>query len=67
MEKTFVEWWKDLTPNEKDTTAIALSSKCNTALDTVKSWGLGYRRPKARSQEIIAAYLNTQKDKLFPC
>ena len=66
MEKTFVDWWKSLSPTEKDELAIALSRECNTALATVQSWGLGYRSPKARSQEIIALYMNTDCKTLFP-
>lgn len=57
MRKTFTEYWQTLAAPERDNTAIALSSKCNTALSTVLSWGLGYRTPKVRSQEIIAKYL----------
>lgn len=56
-DKTFVSWWKDLTPAEKDSVAIALANDCNTALFTVQAWGLGYRNPKKRSQEIIVKYL----------
>ncbi len=53
---TFTGWWKTLSASERDNTAIALSSECNTALSTVQWWGLGYRTPKARSQEIIVKY-----------
>lgn len=72
MKKTFVEWWKGLTPPERDEVAIALSRKCNTAIATVNSWGLGYRTPKARSRAIIADYLKislnveTESNTLFP-
>jgi hypothetical protein len=54
--KTFVQWWKSLPPTEKDNAAITLAGDCNTALSTVQSWGLGYRNPKTRSQEIIVKY-----------
>jgi hypothetical protein len=57
LEKSFVNWWKNLTPTEKDDTAIALSRKCNTALSTIQSWGLGYRTPRTRSQDIIVNFL----------
>lgn len=60
FKKTFVDWWKCLSPTEKDETAVALSRKCNTALATVQSWGLGYRTPKARSQRIIVTYLSAK-------
>jgi len=57
---TFKQWWKSLTASEKDNTAIALSAECNAALTTVQFWGLGYRTPKTRSQEIIVKYLATK-------
>jgi len=57
---TFTEWWKTLSPAERDETAIELSQKCNTALNTVLVWGLGYRKPKARSQDIIVSYFQTK-------
>lgn len=72
MDKTFTEWWESLTPEEKDSVAIDLSDKCNTALSTVRFWGYGYRTPKSRSQEIIVNYLksskkiNTDRQTLFP-
>lgn len=66
FKKSFVDWWKSLSPAEKDEAAIALSRECNTALATIQSWGLGYRTPKARSQAIIAKYLNTDCKTLFP-
>jgi hypothetical protein len=66
FEKSFIEWWKSLTPSEKDKAAIALSRECNTALATIQSWGLGYRTPKARSQSIIAKYLKADTKTLFP-
>lgn len=56
---SFVEWWKSLTPSDKDETAINLARECNAALSTVQSWGLGYRTPKARSQQIIVKYFNS--------
>lgn len=55
--QTFTEFWGSLTPTEKDELSIALSDKCNSALSTVKFWGLGYRTPKERSQEIIARHI----------
>lgn len=60
LEKSFVDWWKSLTPTEKDEAAIALSRECNTALATIQSWGLGYRTPKARSQDIIVNFLTAK-------
>ena len=60
FKKSFVDWWKSLTPTEKDEAAIALSRECNTALATIQSWGLGYRTPKARSQGIIVNYLTAR-------
>lgn len=60
FEKSFVDWWKSLTPTEKDEAAIVLSRECNTALATIQSWGLGYRTPKARSQGIIVNFLTTK-------
>lgn len=62
LEKSFVEWWKGLSSTEKDDVAIALSRECNTALATVTAWGLGYRTPKARSQELIANYLKSARN-----
>lgn len=71
MKKSFVEWWKSLTPTEKDEATIALSRECNTALATIQSWGLGYRTPKARSQDIIVNFfavrgIETDCKTLFP-
>lgn len=71
LKQQFVEWWNLLTPTEKDDTAIALANECNAALSTIRSWGLGYRKPKARSQEIIVKYFNsigieTDSITLFP-
>ena len=60
LEKSFVDWWKSLTPTEKDEAAIAFSRECNTALATTPSWGLGYSTPKARSQDIIVNFLTAQ-------
>lgn len=60
LEKSFVDWWKSLTPTEKDEAAIVLSRECNTALATIPSWGLGYRTPKARSQDIIVNFLTAK-------
>lgn len=57
FEKTFIEWWKSLTPNEKDDTSIVLSKECNTAISTVQSWGRGYRVPKVRSQDKIVEFM----------
>lgn len=71
LKMSFVDWWKSLTPTEKDETAITLSRECNTALATVQSWGLGYRTPKARSQAIIVNFfsdkgIETDCKTLFP-
>ncbi len=71
FEKTFVEWWKSMTPSEQDRICIIISDKCNTALSTVRSWGSGYRTPKSRSQDIIVSYLKENNIKadcetLFP-
>lgn len=60
LEKSFVDWWKSLTPTEKDEAAIVLSRECNTALATIQSWGLGYRTPKSRSQDIIVNFLTAK-------
>lgn len=60
LEKSFIDWWKSLSPAEKDEAAIVLSRECNTALATIQSWGLGYRTPKARSQDIIVNYLSAK-------
>lgn len=72
VNKTFIEIWKSLPPSEKDNTAVTLASECNAALATVQSWGLGYRTPKARSQEIIVKHfaskgVTTTAKTLFPC
>lgn len=71
LEKTFVDWWKSLTPAEKDEVVIELSRECNAALATVQSWGFGYRRPKIRSRDIIVNFftakgIETNSKTLFP-
>lgn len=71
LNKSFSEWWKSLKSNEKDEAAIILSEECNAALSTVQAWGLGYRTPKQRSQELIVKYfrandIETDSLSLFP-
>ncbi|PZP47068.1 MAG: hypothetical protein DI598_11440 [Pseudopedobacter saltans] len=57
---TFTEWWKTLPPGEKYNVAMYLAKECNTALSTIKTWGLGYRTPKSRSQDIIVKFLTSK-------
>lgn len=70
--QTFMELWQSLTSDEKDEMSIALAKKCQVALSTPKWWGLGYRKPKERSQKIIARHIRavrgcgTDHKTLFP-
>lgn len=71
QDKSFTDWWKSLEPAERDTAAISLSAQCNAALSTIRAWGLGYRKPKSRSQNLIVKYLAakgmaTDSQTLFP-
>lgn len=56
----FTEWWKTMTPMEKDRMSVELSDACNVAIFTVVSWGRGYRNPKERSKQTIKKYLETK-------
>lgn len=71
LNTQFTQWWNSLAAYDKDNTAIELARSCNVALNTVKSWGLGYRVPKSRSQDKIVSYflskgIQTDIKTLFP-
>lgn len=71
-EMTFSEWWRGLAPTEKDRVSIELSAACNVSLATVRSWGIGYRTPRTRCQDIVAEFIRSETheevspDTLFP-
>lgn len=69
-EKTFIEWWEELPPNERDRATSDLSWRCHVSLAAVKSWGLGYRVPRGRLHSLIADYMQskgvTTASNLFP-
>lgn len=69
---TFTEWWRGLTPTEKDKVSIDLSAACNVSLRTIWAWGVGYRTPRLRCQDIVAEFIRTETNEavtpetLFP-
>lgn len=63
----FTEWWAEMPSTEKDRVSIELAAACNVSLGTVKSWGFGYRTPRARCQDIIAEFIRSEiNDEVTP-
>lgn len=58
MEKMKLkEFWESQQSADRNKILIEMAEKCLNSIETVRSWMLGYRNPKALYKEILFAYI----------
>lgn len=58
MEKMKLkEFWDSQQSTDRNKILIEMSEKCLNSIETVRSWMLGYRNPKALYKEILFSYI----------
>jgi hypothetical protein len=69
--KTFVEYCKELSIEERTTLSAELSNLCFVGFTSTQHWMTGYRSPRWRMKPVITPYLNNRGmegtfEELFP-